>query len=1458
MASNRGFDNEGFDSPSNARNPYSRHQSHATGSEDEFDGVYSGTNNNNSSSSNNNNNTGGGFFDLPTHSSTGGNPGVPAAASNSHNGVELELLSNTSSNTRNNDAARDRLDHRTASDISSQAGGQPDRPLISGEPLLQGISEVPVEVPSGTTVNDNKHLQRRRKNKEYSEDDDAVGMSTGYDSYQPPNRFRSLVRPERAKELTNDPHYHMRNFDSGGTNKDGLPRMPADPSNRQARVSLSAARNRRKQQQQQKKVAAPRRRFCPSPWMTYCRIITFWAPGRVLKCFGMAPPEVQMAWREKMGLVSLILLLMTFIAFLTFGLQQVLCGLSGSQTRIKWNEVGNGYSVVNGRAYDITHFKHQSATPWTGGANSYIMDQPAEAGGKDLSFLFQNPNDACHGVLGLSSSVRDSSGNAVNVFPCVYYNNSEGSINPSQIPDNQGCHNTAKARNQLAGLSNSPVQYSWSDVKSRPNHVVFNGAVLDLLRGQFFIDGVTPPSIMSDLIGGSMRGMDVSLYLSSGDKKKIGRCMLDLFRVGSIDESSLGCIAANIELYVALIVILGGVFAKFFMAIYFGWFMGPRLGQVKSITPVDRRNRLAEIEAWADVNNHYGKEKLERKYTVFGNNNGGGAASAAAAAAGASGAAGAYDTQSKAGNRKSRFFPTTSRYSHFMPGDEPGAREKTRFNNRQSRAASTMPRQSAFFSDHRASHYSTTQMLAAAGAGGAYDDDPQQIPSGVDARALTMPPGAPAPAVSPFNFELAYTLLLVTCYSEGAHGIRTTLDSLCGTDYPSSHKCLFIICDGLIKGAGEDMYTPDVCLSMMTDFVIPPDRVQPYSYVSIAQGSKRHNMAKLYAGYYSPSENSPKNARENKVPMILVVKCGSAAEAAEAKPGNRGKRDSQIILMSFLQRVMFDERMTELEYELFNAMWNVTGVTPDNFEIVLMVDADTKVYVDSLTTMVKAMVDDPTIMGQCGETKIANKTDSWVSMIQVFEYYIAHHQAKAFESVFGGVTCLPGCFCMYRIKAPKGQHGYWVPILANPDIVEYYSENVVDTLHKKNLLLLGEDRYLSTLMLRTFPKRKMMFIPSSVCKTIVPDEFKVLLSQRRRWINSTVHNLSELVLVNDLCGTFCLSMQFMIFMDLIGTLALPAAIAFTLYVIIISTFTRPVPWLPLALLGVILGLPAVLIGLTSRKLVYIGWMLIYLCSLPVWNFVLPVYAFWHFDDFSWGQTRMVQGEGKDKGHGEGDGEFDSSRIVMKRWCEFEAEKRRKTQVILGSVPSLAMLAVSSSQFSDMPSISARQSRVAIASSRPMSVATHSGASSNVNGSPKLLSSDSPQNDQLVTTVGQAAVLQQAAEEIDDAEAQAAAGSIERLGYMTPNIIPVLANQNMYNMYNTRSSTPGLASPSAAFAGYSAPMSPESQAFDPAAAAQGSGPPMLPQPYAASSFSSPRSQAGATRDTLAEPKEKHSF
>jgi chitin synthase len=77
-------------------------------------------------------------------------------------------------------------------------------------------------------------------------------------------------------------------------------------------------------------------------------------------------------------------------------------------------------------------------------------------------------------------------------------------------------------------------------------------------------------------------------------------------------------------------------------------------------------------------------------------------------------------------------------------------------------------------------------------------------------------------------------------------------------------------------------------------------------------------------------------------------------------------------------------------------------------------------------------------------------------------------------------------------------------------------------------------------------------------------------------------------------------------------------------------------------------------------------MLIYLVSLPIWNFLLPTYAFWKFDDFSWGDTRKTAGETTKKAGIEYEGEFDSSKITMKRWGEFERERRLRSNAGWGN------------------------------------------------------------------------------------------------------------------------------------------------------------------------------------------------
>ncbi len=85
--------------------------------------------------------------------------------------------------------------------------------------------------------------------------------------------------------------------------------------------------------------------------------------------------------------------------------------------------------------------------------------------------------------------------------------------------------------------------------------------------------------------------------------------------------------------------------------------------------------------------------------------------------------------------------------------------------------------------------------------------------------------------------------------------------------------------------------------------------------------------------------------------------------------------------------------------------------------------------------------------------------------------------AKAFESLFGSVTCLPGCFTLYRLRTPDTHK----PLLISNQMLEDYSENRVDTLHMKNLLHLGEDRYLTTLLLKHFPLFKTQFCAGCTC-----------------------------------------------------------------------------------------------------------------------------------------------------------------------------------------------------------------------------------------------------------------------------------------------------------------------------------------------------------------------------------------
>jgi chitin synthase len=136
-----------------------------------------------------------------------------------------------------------------------------------------------------------------------------------------------------------------------------------------------------------------------------------------------------------------------------------------------------------------------------------------------------------------------------------------------------------------------------------------------------------------------------------------------------------------------------------------------------------------------------------------------------------------------------------------------------------------------------------------------------------------------------------FVICQVPCYTEGDASLRRTIDSLAQLKYDDKRKLMIIICDGMIVGSGNDRPTPRIVLDILgADPNLDPE---PLSFQSLGEGAKQHNMGKVYSGLYECSGHV--------VPYLVIVKMGKPTE--RTRPGNRGKRDSQMMLMHFLNKV---------------------------------------------------------------------------------------------------------------------------------------------------------------------------------------------------------------------------------------------------------------------------------------------------------------------------------------------------------------------------------------------------------------------------------------------------------------------------------------------------------------------------------------------------------------------------
>jgi chitin synthase len=113
-----------------------------------------------------------------------------------------------------------------------------------------------------------------------------------------------------------------------------------------------------------------------------------------------------------------------------------------------------------------------------------------------------------------------------------------------------------------------------------------------------------------------------------------------------------------------------------------------------------------------------------------------------------------------------------------------------------------------------------------------------------------------------------FVIGFIPCYTEGEDSMKKSMESWARMRYEDSRKLLFIVCDGMICGAGNELPTPKIVLDILG--VDPEHDPEPMSYEALGEGNKQHNMAKVYSGLYE--------ILGHVVPFVCIVKVGKPSE----------------------------------------------------------------------------------------------------------------------------------------------------------------------------------------------------------------------------------------------------------------------------------------------------------------------------------------------------------------------------------------------------------------------------------------------------------------------------------------------------------------------------------------------------------------------------------------------------
>ena len=459
-------------------------------------------------------------------------------------------------------------------------------------------------------------------------------------------------------------------------------------------------------------------------------------------------------------------------------------------------------------------------------------------------------------------------------------------------------------------------------------------------------------------------------------------------------------------------------------------------------------------------------------------------------------------------------------------------------------------------------------------------------------------------------------IYIVPCYTETKAELVKTLNSLVlQRKVENDKRLILIICDG------TSMNKNNICDKVVREILnLNTIHSKYYSYPTWDQ---KENLVQIYKGYYSHLNES--------LPVILLIKME-----------NYGKRDSLVLVRSlcynYNQSLLLNSESVvdvsgtaimqspnPLTLEMLNNLNFVYG--GEEIHYIIGIDADTAFDYNCSYELIQSMQESSDIHGCVGYVDISREMNfkSPFILYQYAEYMFAQCLRRHAQSrITQKVNCLSGCVQILRISNETSGS----KILTTFNYLPAPEESIFNHIRS----YASEDRNHVCNLLSLYPQVKTVQNLRAVAYTIVPTNWWVFLSQRRRW--SLGANANDMLLVylpnilfveriSAFINVFTYSLSPFIF---IATILFIKAIIVepTMLMLYLSSFI----FLPLFYAFFIVPIFVKPISFKDTLYYYLSYMF-FISVASIVNLIIYMYSIFCMDVIKWGKTRQLKKENSD-------------------------------------------------------------------------------------------------------------------------------------------------------------------------------------------------------------------------------------